>query len=261
MSVVTYAHRSGGLQTEAADYVNAVANVTSQFEKIPWVEAVIICGSYAKGSLAPGWSDLDVVVVHEGHLDHDRIAALKLSGTGRANPLVPVGIDVVSKPALLRTRRVVGRPLAMTFELKRYAIAVHGTNPFKDIPSHPKDKTQIQSESELLVRSDANSFLRRLLLGYNDETEKLFDAVKTMLRIAMFESSGLPFCGVTVPDYCAAIRSETESAAVVAALDAAQLLRENWKSAQSNPDAHRSDYEVITKTLFHYSEAWDPLWS
>jgi predicted nucleotidyltransferase len=261
MSVVTYAHRKGSLQTEAADYVNTVAHLTAQFEKIPWVESVIICGSYAKGSLAPGWSDLDVVVVHEGGLTQDRVAALKLTGTGRTNPLVPVGLDVVSKPALLRTRRVVGRPLAMTFELKRYAMAVHGENPFTDIPTLPNDTKQIQMESTLLVRSDANSYLRRLLNGYANETEQLFDAVKTMLRIAMFESSGLPYFGITVPDYCAAIRSETDNPLVVTALTAAETLRETWKTAQSAPEEYQAEYDTISKALMHYSEAWDPLWN
>jgi len=257
VSVVTYEHRHEEAATDRRSYDRALTAITTQLAALGWVEALVVCGSYSKGSLVPGWSDLDLVAIYRGSLSADRTAAASLSGSGRANPDVPVGIDYVSADRLRETRRIVGRPLAMTLELRETARPIFGRNPFTTISDAQDDMARIELESEMLVRADANSWLRRTVAGHACERARLFDAAKTLLRIAMFESSPLPKAGFTVADYCAAVRAATPSPEIACALSLAEELRKKWGQGGVTP---ASTLKTLDTALFHYCESWVPPW-
>lgn len=257
MSVVTYEHRHEDPAPDRRSYDRALTAIATQLAGLGWVEALVVCGSYAKGSLVPGWSDLDLVAIYAGSLTAERVASIGLTGAGRANPGVPVGIDFVSADRLQSTRRIVGRPLAMTLELRATTHPIFGSNPFATIPGAPDDMASIRLESEMLVRADANSWLRRAVAGHPSSRNRLFDATKTLLRIAMFESSPLPKAGFTVADYCGAVRAATPTPEITRALSLAQELRQKWGQGDAAP---ASTLETLETALFHYCEHWVPPW-
>lgn len=261
MSVVTYQHRSSNVTGDIADYDDTLNETASFLQSFDWITSLIVCGSYAKGSLAPGWSDLDLVVVYDGEMSRSRLDGVRLADGRKPNPDVPMGIDFVRGDTLRRNRRIVGRPLAMSLELSLYARPVFGLNPFAEIAPKQGDGLTIRAESEILVRADANSWLRRSMNGYRFADEELFDAAKTLLRIAMFESSPLPKTSYAVSDYCSAVRSVTPDPAISNALNLCEHLRINWSDRPKSDVWIQSQLAVITPVLVHYCESWTPPWT
>ena len=86
MSVVGYAHRSGSVRASIGDYDEALHRVSAQLRGLGWMESLVVCGSYAKGSLSPGWSDLDLVAVYRGRLDAERLIEAGLVVRPAGNP-------------------------------------------------------------------------------------------------------------------------------------------------------------------------------
>ena len=58
----------------------------AQLRGLGWMESLVVCGSYAKGSLSPGWSDLDLVAVYRGRLDAERLIEAGLVVRPAGNP-------------------------------------------------------------------------------------------------------------------------------------------------------------------------------
>lgn len=261
MSVVVYERQ--GLPTPAGrtEYDASLKAITAQLQALEWVDSMVVCGSYAKGSLVPGWSDLDIVAVYSGRLGTEQMESLRLTGPDRANPSVPVSIDYVAADALAQTRRVVGRPLAMALELRHYAFPVFGKNLFSAITEQPNDASEVKEESEKLVRADANNWLRRRISGHPSLHRRMFDATKTLLRIAMFESSPLPKDGFAISDYCDAVCRACDSAEIADAFGRAQNVRCDWPHIGEDDTKFFERVLVpMERALLYYCEAWSPKW-
>ncbi|MEO1110358.1 MAG: nucleotidyltransferase domain-containing protein [Pseudomonadota bacterium] len=261
MSVVTYQHRMNNVSGDIAAYNETLMSMSAFLRTFDWISSLIICGSYAKGSLAPGWSDLDLVVVYTGEMTRERLDAVRLADGRNPNPRVPVGIDFVRDETLARTRRIIGRPLAMSLELAQYARPVFGPNHFTDLAREPGDAATVARESEVLVRADANSWLRRSMNGYHSADAELFDAAKTLLRIAMFESSPLRPSGFAVADYCNAVRAVVANENICEAFSLCEDLRLGWSVRPSDEAWIQANLERLTPALLDYCEAWKPFWS
>ncbi len=258
MSVVTYQHRMSEVSSDIAAYDDTLASISTFLRTFDWISSLIICGSYAKGSLAPGWSDLDLVVVYTGEMTKKRLDAVRLADGRKPIPRVPVGIDFVRDETLKRTRRIIGRPLAMSLELADYARPAFGPNHFADLGRDSDDSATVAQESEMLVRADANSWLRRSMNGYASADDELFDATKTLLRIAMFESSPLQTSGFAVADYCNAVRKAVDDDIVCNALTVCEELRVGWSKRSTNESWAQAHLAKLTPLLVSYCETWNP---
>lgn len=261
MSVVTYQHRMSEVSSDIAAYDDTLASISAFLRTFDWISSLIICGSYAKGSLAPGWSDLDLVAVYTGEMTKERLDTVRLADGRKPSPRVPVGIDFVRDDTLKRTRRIIGRPLAMSLELANYAKSAFGPNHFADLGQESGDSATIARESEVLVRADANSWLRRSMNGYASADAELFDAAKTLLRIAMFESSPLKTSGFAVADYCNAVREVVADDDVCNALTLSEDLRLGWSNRPFDESWAKANLDKVTPVLVGYCETWKPSWS
>ena len=185
-------HRETTAIRSESDYGRFADECTAKLKSIAAVDSITIAGSVAKGDVVPWWSDLDILIFYSSAAD----PLLVLDNIRAAlNPLhqqfaIGLGCDLVATDDFEVTRRLGGRPLAMTFELAQYAKTTYGPNFLQGLRPNSHDLELIRLERALGIAVEIHNWRRRVVAS--DEAlpiEKLKRDVKSMLRILKYESN------------------------------------------------------------------------
>jgi predicted nucleotidyltransferase len=168
-------------------------------------DMVMLCGSTVKGTVVPGWSDLDIIAITASAWPTgDAIAALRAAvRAAEARAPVGVGIDVGGRPLLVREGRIGGRPLAMTYEVSRYGEVLWGTNILLDVPTLPNVRPTIVRDAWTLTLAELHNWQRLACISTRGATDPtlLPSSLKTVLKLlkhAIEPETDAPF---TYPSY------------------------------------------------------------
>jgi predicted nucleotidyltransferase len=103
------------------------------------LHSIILCGSVAKHSVTPGWSDIDLIIVTSDHLEpriYDEIRDCTQRIIRSYN--VGIGVDVLSVNELRELFRgipkILGKPIKMAYDLRRYSQVLYGEDLFVGLP-------------------------------------------------------------------------------------------------------------------------------
>lgn len=187
-------HRGSTAVCSLDDYERFAADCALELQLLKGVHCVLIAGSVAKGDVVSGWSDLDIVVFYTAHPD-PRFLFSEIRGALqplRERYAIGLGIDIVSLEDFRATKRLGGRPLAMTFELAQYAISMFGPNPVSGSVPESADLDIIRLERTLGIAVEIHNWRRRAVssppnVASHTDTAKL--AIKSWLRILKYDSN------------------------------------------------------------------------
>lgn len=196
------------LATRCAAALGACGGVTS----------VVACGSLVKDDIVPGWSDLDLVTFVDAVEPTEVLKAIRMAlRTASDGVSIGIGMDVVPTRAFLETGRLGGRPLAMSYEISRYAEKYWGADVLGRLPALTEPvAAHIREESALLQRAELHNWTREFVLGPDRELEPLgwlATCVKTALKLLKHEVEPDTHSPFTHASYLEAFRSHRPSAA------------------------------------------------
>ncbi len=172
-------------------YINLKNRCSEELSRIPNVHSIVMCGSVVKGSLVPGWSDLDIVLIMNGYnLNLSDLEKIKKAIELAKNFInIGIGLDVVGYSQFIRDNKFGGRPLAMTIEVAAYGEVVFGKSPFVNDLSPNQFTERLIQEKRIGILAEIHNWRRSYLLRKKDiDYSFLAYTVKTLLKILTFEA-------------------------------------------------------------------------
>lgn len=169
------------------DYVNFADRLVKETSCIEAVSSIVICGSFAKETLVPGWSDIDIIYFVEDQkspIDTYRDIGKVVRDLQKDQPIL-VGLDIASSQEFQKTWKIGMRALGMTFEVAGSGMTVFGDCLLKQIEWDEKYRAQIEAEASCLMRAILHDWRRwyiTTLIDY-ESSEHLRKNVMTSLKI------------------------------------------------------------------------------
>ena len=192
MTTVDFGHRDHTASVKLEDYQQLHDRIIEKTSRVKGVCSLVSCGSLIKGTLVPGWSDLDIIIFYCSP-PNQWLLLNQVSGVlSDLSTLytIGVGIDFVSFEGFRRTLRIGGRPLAMSREVAGYGKLCFGPNPFDELVWSNEYLQMARSEALSACRATIHNWRRHVIARRKtDEPARnpLYDA-KVGLKILKYES-------------------------------------------------------------------------
>ncbi len=192
MATVDFGHRCEISWASKAQYRDFADELVSATAGESGVRSIVICGSLAKGTLVPGWSDIDIIYFFEG----SESPAVSYRGIGRTlkrlqtKSQIPVGVDIVSAQNFVNDYRIGGRPLAMTFEVAGSGQTVFGDDLLSQIQFKHQHIAMVKSETDRLIAAELHNWRRWYISDADgsDEAMALARNTKTLLKLVKYHT-------------------------------------------------------------------------
>ncbi len=146
----------------------------------------------AKPDIVPGWSDLDLIAFLKPSNDRLSDLAILREGLVKAKDEIEIGIglDIVYEDEFLVSKKICGRPRAMTYEVALYGIVCFGSNPFETIAGSMLPYNDLRYEKFVAISAEIHNW-RRAFMAYDstkpDSTRWDAQIIKTALKLLKHE--------------------------------------------------------------------------
>lgn len=255
---IDVSHRSKLYLHKKKDYYHYAEECIDKLSSLKNISSIILCGSLAKNDVVPGWSDIDLIVFLKDNVNGIRDIQLIKESLNTVAPKyeIGIGLDIVYEKEFELTKKICGRPYAMTFEVAQYGITKLGKNYLEDIVYTRSDEELVGFERKLLIASEIHSWRRRFVLADADpgSIDHLFNVSKSLLRILQIEAGPYlkkPISCLALLDRYKDLRGEND---LTKAISLAVSVREKWHSYIT---ADREEITNITLSLSDYINSYN----
>jgi predicted nucleotidyltransferase len=202
--------------------------------------SIILCGSVAKHSVTPGWSDIDLIIVTNDQLepriyDGIRDCTRRISGFYH----VSIGIDILSinefRELFPRIPKILGKPIKMAYDLRRYSQVLYGEDLFVNLPQ--LNFNLMFLEEYFNVLSLSHNFRRLRCQASMDQREHRLKSILVGIRTVekMMKS------------YCNMLRVQTDSYDEMARLIVKKQPNFSLRASVERVISLRNDYQKIKR--------------
>ena len=176
-------HRSTTLSYPIEVYNQFIEKLSSKLIDNPAIASCILIGSCAKGTIVPGWSDIDLLLFTRNQITHSLIESIHgtINSTNE-KPEIGLTADIIDINQMEKTIRIGAQPIGMIFEVKKYGVLKFGENPFHNINTERISLAKVKNDAKLFINSDIFNWRRQHLTVDTETIEFSNYTCKTYLR-------------------------------------------------------------------------------
>jgi hypothetical protein len=180
MSYVSATHRILTAANSLEDYHKLASHLKDELlcKLKDQVFSLIYCGSYIKGTIIPGWSDLDVLLIIKNDTDqidnHIILSIQDIIIQSLETYHIGIGLDLFTQQQLPQPPfyKFLGRPASMTFEVAKYGKIIHGHDILKPINEVTPNRLYIILEEFYQIQSIWHNFRRTVCTNRFTDSRK-----------------------------------------------------------------------------------------
>lgn len=127
--------------------------------------SLVLCGSLAKKTLTPGWSDIDVVIVIHSDTNTIDLSVYQLIAESikavNQKYNIPVGVDLITNSELPKNNivpKILGRPTNLTYQMQLYSKVIYGEQILNNIPR--RNQLLVDLEEYFAILANIHNYRR-----------------------------------------------------------------------------------------------------
>ncbi|MDA8586763.1 nucleotidyltransferase domain-containing protein [Rhodobacteraceae bacterium] len=245
--------RTRKFSTTAEDYVNFADRLVEETSCISGVSSIVICGSFAKDTLVPGWSDIDIIYFVEDQKSpintYRKIG--KVVRTLQMDRPILVGLDIASSREFQKTWKIGMRALGMTFEVAGSGKTVFGDCLMEQVVWNEKYRLQIKTEATNLMRAHLHEWRRWYIntsIDY-ESNDHLRKNVVTCLKICKLSTDPNLQAPFSYEQCVNVMRGNGNPEAETNILSLAVETRRNWQDISEKPKEVAMRNRVLSEAI------------
>jgi hypothetical protein len=218
---------------------------------------VVVCGSVVKETIIPGWSDLDLIFLIEGFEKLDSLYQVRDALLrAKCDTEIGIGVDTVFHDEFRKTRKLGGRPLAMTFEVAGYGQTWYGKNPFAGLEFDSEAQQRVANEKVIAILAEIHNWRRSFLTISFEEIQSseqwLARCVKLCLKLLKHETDANVHGPYTYEAALHRLRAHYPAHKGLLMFETAVGVRREWLNVVGHQPAIREALSFLNNHLAEY---------